>query len=146
MIKLSMVQYLPFTFWNEEIKTYKSHKSGFGTEITDINGGKHHVKETVEEIKDKLNNSCDGYVNLSELDRDSKNVSLGKTVPPRTIQIELPKNVPSKVKPIVIFPLVGLDEISVKVNQHKGIFGGTTFEGLLSPNQSHVINLNTGVE
>lgn len=77
---------------------------------------------------------------------EHKNLGVGKQVSRRILEIELPKNVPSKVKPIVIFPLVGLDEISVKVNQHKGIFGGTTFEGVLSPNTSHVINLNTGVE
>ena len=146
MIKLSMVQYLPFTFWNEEIKTYKPHKSGFGTEITDINGGKHHVKETVGEIKDKLKNSCDGYVNLSELDRDSKNVSLGKPVSPRTIQIELPSNVPLKVKPIVIFPIEGYKEMSLKVTQYNKDYDGTTIETTLDPNKTNVINLNMGVE
>ena len=146
MIKLSMVQYLPFTFWNEEIKTYKSHKSGFGTEITDINGGKHHVKETVEEIKDKLNNSCDGYVNLSELDRDSKNVSLGKTVPPRTIQIELPKNVPSKVRPIVIFPDEDYDRVTVHVSQFDRYGTYKSIDAEIKDNQAHVINLNAGVK
>lgn len=145
MIKLSMVQYLPFTFWNEEIKTYKSHKSGFGTEITDINGGKHHVKETVEEIKDKLNNSCDGYVNLSELDRDSKNVSLGKTVSPRTIQIELPKNVPSKVRPIVIFPTVEAEAVTVKVTEYDSYGSEKEVYTTVDSSISHVINLNTGV-
>lgn len=146
MIKLSMVQYLPFTFWNEEIKTYKPHKSGFGTEITDINGGKHHVKETVEEIKDKLNNSCDGYVNLSELDRDSENVSLGKLVPPRTIQIELPKNVPSKVRQIVIFPSEDYEKVSVSVSQFDRDGSYKSIEAEINDNQTHVINLNTGVE
>lgn len=146
MIKLSMVQYLPFTFWNEEIKTYKPHKSGFGTEITDINGGKHHVKETVGEIKDKLKNSCDGYVNLSELDRDSKNVSLGKPVSPRTIQIELPSNVPLKVKPIVIFPSEDYKTVSISVSQFGRDGSYKSIGTEIKDNQTHVINLNAGVE
>lgn len=64
---------------------------------------------------------------------------------PRYIEIELPKNVPSKVKPIVIFPTTGYKETTVKVTQFDENYNGTTFEAVLSPNTSHVINLNTGV-
>lgn len=60
--------------------------------------------------------------------------------------IQYPPNVPSKVRPIVIFPVVGLNEISIKVTQYNKRYDGTTFEGVLSPDKPHVINLNTGVE
>ena len=65
---------------------------------------------------------------------------------PTYIEIELPKNVPSKVRPIVIFPVAGLNEISLKVTQYNKRYDGTTFETVLSPDKPHIINLNTGVE
>lgn len=146
MIRLSLLQYSPFYFWNKDIKKYKPHESGFGTVVTDLNGSQCHVKESVEEIKDKLNNSCDGYVNLSELDREPITTSFNKTVSPRTIQIELPNNVPSSVKPIVIFPIAGYKELSLKVTQYNKDYDGTTIETTLDPNKANVINLNMGVE
>lgn len=60
--------------------------------------------------------------------------------------IQYPPNVPSKVRPIVIFPTMGYKETTVKVTQFDENYNGTTFEAVLSPDKSHVINLNTGME
>lgn len=123
------------------IENYEMHESGFGTVVFDKNGFAHHVMESTEEVRKAFKNNINMRIKF-----ESDGIGIGDYITPAYVTIEIPKNVPSKVKPIVIFPLVGLDEISVKVNQHKGIFGGTTFEAVLSPNQSHIINLNTGVE
>ena len=74
-----------------------------------------------------------------------ENISVGKQVLPTCIQIELPNNVPSNVKPIVILPSIGCESVTVKATQYKTV-GYTEFEGTLDPNQSHIINLNTGVK
>lgn len=145
MISLSLVQYLPYWFWNTEIKKHEPHKSGFGSVVTDANGGQHHVKESVEEIENRLEESCDGFVNISKLDRDFEDVSLGKPVPPRTIKIEIPNNVPSKVRPIVIFPTTEAKNVVVTVTEYDG-FGAKMVNTTVDPNQSHVINLNTRCE
>ena len=138
MIFLREIKSEPLFISSENVEDYEMHESGFGTVIIDKNGFVHHVMESLEEVEEILAKGSNVTVNYE--------IGIGNRVLPKTISIEVPKNVPSRVNPIVIFPLVGLDEISVKVNQHKGIFGGTTFEGVLSPNASHVINLNTGVE
>lgn len=132
MISLSLVQYLPFWFSDTEIKKREPHKSGFGTEITDIDGCKRHVKESMKEIEDKLKST-------------SKNVSLGNPASPRKIQIEIPNNVPSRVKPIVIFPTVEANKIVVTVTEYDGN-GVKMVNTTVNPELSHVINLNTGVE
>lgn len=141
MIFLREIKTEPLFMSSENVEDYEMHESGFGTVVIDKNGFVHHVMESLEEVQKAFKNNINMGIKF-----ESKGIVIGDYIIPRTIQIEIPNNVPSKVKPIVIFPLVGLDEISVKVNQHKGIFGGTTFEGVLSPNASHVINLNTGVE
>lgn len=138
MIFLREIKSEPLFISSENVEDYEMHESGFGTVVIDKNGFLHHVMESLEEVEDILAKGSNVTVNYE--------IGIGNRVSPKTISIEVPNNVPSKVKPIVIFPLVGLDEISVKVNQRKGFFGGTTFEGVLSPNASHVINLNTGVE
>ena len=74
-----------------------------------------------------------------------ENISVGESVSPRKLEIELPNNVPSKVKPIVIFPSIGCESVTVKATQYQ-TGGYTEFEGTLDPNQSHIINLNTGVK
>lgn len=74
-----------------------------------------------------------------------ENISVGEKVLPTCIQIELPNNVPSNVKPIVIFPSIGCESVTVKATQYQ-TGGYTEFEGTLNPNQSHIINLNTGVK
>ena len=73
-----------------------------------------------------------------------ENISVGESVSPRKLEIELPNNVPSKVKPIVIFPNVECEIVSVRVIQHGKFYG--VFKAEVDPSTSHVINLNTGVE
>ena len=145
MISLSLVQYLPYWFWNTEIKKHEPHKSGFGSVVTDANGGQHHVKESVEEIENRLEESCDGFVNISKLGRDFENVSLGKPVSPTYIQIELPNNVPSKVKPIVILPNVEAEMVTVQATGFDSYGCENKFCVTVNASQSHVINMNTGV-
>ena len=132
MISLSLVQYLPFWFLDTEIKKREPHKSGFGTEITDIDGCKRHVKESMKEIEDKLKST-------------SENVSLGNPASPRKIQIELPNNVPSRVNPIVIFPTTEANKVVITVTEYDGN-GAKVVNTTVNPELSHVINLNTGVE
>lgn len=132
MISLSLVQYLPFWFSDTEIKKREPHKSGFGTEITDIDGCKRHVKESMKEIEDKLKST-------------SENVSLGKPVSPKTLLVEIPNNVPSRVRPIVIFPTAEANKVVVTVTEYDGN-GAKMVNTTVNPELSHVINLNTGVE
>lgn len=75
---------------------------------------------------------------------EQEGLGIGEQVSPTYISIELPNNVPSKVKPIVILPNVECESVTVKATQYKN--GYTEFESTLDPSQSHVINLNTGVE
>ena len=146
MIRLSLLQYSPFYFWNKDIKKCKPHESGFGTVVTGLNGSQYHVKESVEDIKDKLNSSCDRYVKLSELDIEPITISFNKPVSPKTVSIKIPNNVPSNVKPIVIFPTVDYKDLTIDVTQRDSKYNNTTFKTVIEDNQSHVINLNTGVE
>lgn len=73
-----------------------------------------------------------------------KNISVGESVSPRKLEIELPNNVPSKVKPIVIFPNVECERVSVRVIQYGKCYGVLKVE--VDTDKPHVINLNTGVE
>jgi len=65
---------------------------------------------------------------------------------PRYIEIELPKNVPFKVKPIVIFPTVEAKTVTVQVSEYDDYGCEKRVFTKIAPNQSHIINLNTGVE
>lgn len=78
---------------------------------------------------------------------EHENLGVGKPVSPTYIQIELPNNVPSNVKPIVILPTVDFDGVTIKLIQHNQTnFSNTKFEATLDRSTLHVINLNTGVE
>lgn len=68
-----------------------------------------------------------------------------KEVSPRTIQIELPKNVPSKVRPIVIFPTVEAEAVTVKVTEYDNYGCEKQVYTTVDSSISHIINLNTGV-
>ncbi len=48
-----------------------------------------------------------------------ENISVGEKVLPPCIQIELPNNVPSNVKPIVILPSIGCESVTVKATQYQ---------------------------
>lgn len=145
MIFLREIKSEPLFISSENVEDYEMHKSGFGTVVTDLNGSQRHVKESMEEIKDKLNNSCDRYVNLSELDREPITISFNKPVSPKTLSVEVPKNVPSRVNPIVIFPTVEAEIVTVKVTEYDSS-GSKMVNTTVNPELSHVINLNTGVE
>lgn len=77
---------------------------------------------------------------------EHEGLGIGNPVSPRTMIFELPNNVPSSVKPIVIFPIAGYKELSLKVTQYNKDYDGTTIETTLDPNKANVINLNMGVE
>lgn len=77
---------------------------------------------------------------------EHENISVGESVSPRTIQIELPNNVPSKVKPIVIFPNEDYDSVRVSVSQFDRDGSYKSIGAEIKDNQAHVINLNAGVK
>lgn len=76
--------------------------------------------------------------------KEQEELEIGNPVPPTYIQIELPKNVPSRVKPIVIFPSVDYKDLMINVTQCGSDFNITTFKTIFKGNEPHVINLNTG--
>lgn len=78
--------------------------------------------------------------------KEQEELEIGNPVPPTYIQIELPKNVPSRVKPIVIFPSVDYKDLTINVTQCGSDFNITTFKTTFKDNETHIINLNTGVE
>lgn len=78
--------------------------------------------------------------------KEQEELEIGNPVPPTYIQIELPKNVPSRVKPIVIFPSVDYKDLMINVTQCGSEFNITTFKTTFKDNEPHIVNLNTGVE
>lgn len=78
--------------------------------------------------------------------KEQEELGIGKQVSPTYIQIELPNNVPSKVKPIVIFPSLDYKDLMINVTQRGSEFNITTFKTTFKDNEPHVVNLNTGVE
>ena len=78
--------------------------------------------------------------------KEQEELGIGKQVSPTYIQIELPSNVPSKVKPIVIFPSVDYKDLMINVTQCGSDFNISTFKTTFKDNEPHVVNLNTGVE
>ena len=78
--------------------------------------------------------------------KEQEELEIGKQVSPTYIQIELPNNVPSKVKPIVIFPSLDYKDLMINVTQCGSEFNITTFKTTFKDNEPHVVNLNTGVE
>lgn len=97
------------------------------------------LEKGLEEWVDK--NNTDKIRLLTE--KEHENLGIGKPLLPTYIQIELPSNAPSKVKPIVILPSVEAKSVDVKVAQN--VKGFVLFDATLQLNQSHVINMNTEV-
>ena len=97
------------------------------------------LEKGLEEWVDK--NNTDKIRLLTE--KEHENLGIGKPLLPTYIQIELPSNAPSKVKPIVILPSVEAESVDVKVAQNGK--GFVLFDATLQLNQSHVINMNTEV-
>ena len=74
-----------------------------------------------------------------------ENIGVGNQVSPKTLSIEIPNNVLSRVNPIVIFPTAEAEKIVVTVTEYDGN-GAKMVNTTINPELSHVINLNTGVE
>ena len=137
MIFLREIKSEPLFISSENVEDYEMHKSGFGTVVIDKNGFAHHVMESLEEVEDILAKGSNVTVNYK--------IGIGNRVSPEILSIAKPNNVPSRVRPIVIFPTVEAKKVSVKVSEYSDC-GVKTVNTTLDPNQSHVINLNTGVE
>lgn len=103
---------------------------------------KGYLPELNEGLEKRIDESKDKIRFLTE--KENENLVIGNPVSPTYISIELPNNVPSKVKPIVILPRIGCERVTVKAAQYEK--GFTEFETTLDLTQSHIINLNTGVE
>ena len=138
MIFLREIKTDPWFTCSERIRGFEAHESGFGTVVIDIDGFAHHVKESVEEVEEILAKGSNVTVNYE--------IGIGNRVSPKTISIEVPKNVPSRVRPIVIFPTAEAETVTVQVKEYGDLGCETRFYTVLDPNQSHVINLNTGCE
>lgn len=114
------------------------HESGFGTVVIDINGFAHHVMENLEEVEEILAKGSNVTVDYE--------IGIGNRVSPEILSIAKPNNVPSKVRPIVIFPTVEAEAVTVKVIEYDSYGCEKQVYTTVDSNQSHVINLNTGVE
>ena len=137
MIFLREIKTEPLFMSSENIENYEMHESGFGTVVIDKNGIVHHVMESLEEVEEILAKGSNVTVNYE--------IGIGNRVLPKTISIEVPKNVPSRVNPIVIFPTVEAEIVTVKVTEYDSS-GSKMVNTTVNPELSHVINLNTGVE
>lgn len=102
---------------------------------------KGYLPELLEGLEERSDKSKDKVRILTE--KEHENLEIGNPVSPTYIQIELPNNVPSNVKPIVILPTVDYKRMTVKVTQYDKDY--TTVETTVDPSTSHVINLNMGV-
>jgi|GEM_PF-3441518 ALfa-l-rhamnosidase len=138
MIFLREIKSEPLFISSENVEDYEMHESGFGTVVIDKNGFAHHVKESVEEVEDILAKGSNVTVNYK--------IGIGNRVSPKTISIEVPNNVPSRVNPIVIFPTVEAEAVTVKVTEYDSYGCEKQVYTTVDSNRSHVINLNTGVE
>lgn len=100
---------------------------------------KGYLPELLEVLGERSDKSKDKVRILTE----HENLEIGNSVSPTYISIELPNNVPSNIKPIVILPRICCEKVTVKAVQYEK--GFTEFETTLDLTQSHIINLNTGV-
>lgn len=138
MIFLKEIKTDPWFTCSERIRDFEAHESGFGTVVIDIDGFAHHVNESVEEVEDILAKGSNVTVNYE--------IGIGNRVSPEILSIAKPNNVPSSVNPIVIFPTADYKNLTIDVTQCDSKYNNTTFKTVIEDNQSHVINLNTGVE
>ncbi|WP_217951385.1 hypothetical protein [Granulicatella adiacens] len=102
---------------------------------------KGYLPDLEKGLEERIDKSKDKVRLLTE--KEHENIGVGDSVPPTYLTIELPKNVPSNVKPIVILPNMEGENVIVKVTQY-GSFCGS-FESKSDLNKSQIINLNTGV-
>lgn len=123
------------------IENYEKHESGFGTVVFDKNGFAHHVMESTEEVRKAFKNNINTGIKF-----ESDGIGIGNYMTPAYVTIEIPKNVPSKVRPIVIFPNEDYDSVRVSVSQFDRDGSYKSIGAEIKDNQTHIINLNTGVE
>lgn len=138
MIFLREIKTDPWFTCSERIRDFEAHESGFGTVLIDKNGFEHHVMESLGEVEEILAKGSNVTVNYE--------IGIGNRVTPEILSIAKPNNVPSRVRPIVIFPTVDYKDLTIDVTQRDSKYNNTTFKTVIEDNQSHVINLNTGVE
>ena len=138
MIFFREIKSEPLFMSSENVEDYEMHESGFGTVVIDKNGFVHHVMESLEEVEEILAKGSNVTVNYE--------IGIGKRVSPEILSIAKPNNVPSKVRPIVIFPTVEAEAVTVKVIEYDSYGCEKQVYTTVDSNQSHVINLNTGVE
>lgn len=140
MIFLREIKTEPLFMSSENVENYEMHESGFGTVVIDKDGFVHHVMESLEEVEEILAKGSNVTVNYEI------GIGIGNRVSPKTLSIKIPNNVPSNVKPIVIFPTVEAEAVTVKVIEYDSYGCEKQVYTTVDSNQSHVINLNTGVE
>ena len=109
MIFLKEIKTEPLFIRSENIENYEMHESGFGTVLIDKNGFLHHVTESLKEVEDILAKGSNVTVNYE--------IGIGNRVSPEILSIAKPNNVPSKVRPIVIFPTAEAEIVTVKVTE-----------------------------
>ena len=102
-------------------------------------------KGYLDEIKNGMEHRYDMSKSKIQflVEDDLEKAGVGTSVSPTYIQIELPGNVPNKVKPIIILPDEDCTSIDVKVSQNGKNYASfelVTTE-LIEP---QIINLNTG--
>ena len=102
-----------------------------------------YLPELEEGFEDWVDKSKDKVRFLTK--EEQEGLGFDNPVPPTYISIELPNNVPSKVRPIVILPTMEAKKVIVTVTEYDSS-GAKMFNTTIEPNKSHVINLNTGVE
>lgn len=141
MIFLNEIKTEPLFISSLNIENYEMHSSGFGTVVFDKNGFAHHVMESTEEVRKAFKNNINTGIKF-----ESDGIGIGNYMTPAYVTIEIPKNVPSKVRPIVIFPNEDYDSVRVSVSQFDRDGSYKSIGAEIKDNQSHIINLNTGVE
>lgn len=102
-----------------------------------------YLPELMEEREEWIDKSKDKVRFLSK--KEQEGLGFDNPVSPTYLSIELPNNVSSKVKPVVILPTVEAEKLVVTVTEYDSS-GVKMFNTTINLNQSHVINLNTGVE
>lgn len=102
-----------------------------------------YLPELMEEQEERADESKDKIQLLTK--EEQEGLGFGNPVSPTYLSIELPNNVSSKVRPIVILPTLEAEIVTVKVTEYDSS-GSKMVNTTIDPNKSHVINLNTGVE
>lgn len=108
-------------------------------EIAIEKGYLHEIRNGIEHRFDTVKSKIQLLV---DEDREREKATAGAPVSPTYIQIELPSNVPSKIKPIVILPDEECTSIDVKVSQNGKNYA--SFELVTKLDEAQIINLNTG--